>query len=346
MVSFLKGYKDLTFPLEWLKNVLPENDRAELNDSFKVHEMIKFGDPAKIVIDYLQRELDVKDTLHEATGGQNMFNLFNAFDGADLRRLESFLRKKDNERILGNLWRVVSSGSANSKDKPALLKRPNIKIPLQHRKYQPLQALSQNPRLNSFRLLGASRFGVRTDAVLNDTTSNLRSLHFGVRFVIKHDQEVLKSIIQSCRHLADLRLGGVYASEMHKELGETTESLAHLRMLRFYGMEKREDGGPIFDTFRRVKESNCLLRELVLVNCQFDELEVAELVKKSEKTLEALVLDHPTLQPRPLTTFVPAACDDSLQEYQLLRNLISLHLPYRRMSILSVSWPNLLSSYR
>ncbi|KAG9323290.1 hypothetical protein KVV02_006313, partial [Mortierella alpina] len=209
------------------------------------------------------------------------------------------------------------------KDK-AIFKPPKTRL-LSMRKYQPLQQLYQNPRLQSFRLSGASRFGIRTSRLTDIPDSNLRTLHFRIRFDCKEDQEVLQSIIQKCPHLVDLQLGGVYQSEIHDTLAEAIGGLKKLEVLHLYGMEKSRSGGVIYNVLRRIQESGCALRELVLVNSMMDAIETMKLIKSCERTLEVLVLDLSVFQPLKLTSILPDFSGPALDDYQLLRNLTSLH---------------------
>ncbi|KAF9986692.1 hypothetical protein BGZ75_001544 [Mortierella antarctica] len=209
------------------------------------------------------------------------------------------------------------------KDK-AIFKPPKTRL-LSMRKYQPLQQLYQNPRLQSFRLAGASRLGIRTSRLTDIPDSNLRTLHFRIRFDCKEDQEVLQSIIQKCPHLVDLQLGGVYQSEIHDTLAEAIGGLKKLEVLHLYGMEKSRSGGVIYNVLRRLQESECALRELVLVNSAMDAIETMKLIKSCEKTLEILVLDLAVFQPLQLTSILPDLSGPALDDYQLLRNLTSLH---------------------
>ncbi|KAF9343833.1 hypothetical protein BGX26_005150 [Mortierella sp. AD094] len=424
MLRFIKdGYNMVDTITNFAQPFTTKAEQEQFKEATQVNQMLSYKAPVQMAVDYLEKKLDVKNTLYTITGGQNMFNRFNALDGADLRRLESFLRKKDGESVLGNLWRVITPEgrvkwvckyhshkersqeakekllslvstpnqcsyqdnlrsltlsltepttaanvfgelknlpcvselnvslawkfnaadlemmvrrlndstvqllTLNLKDKKnSLFKKPRIKVPLKARKYQPLQGLYQNPHLRSYRLVGASRFGIRTDSVLGDSTSDLQILHLRIRFSGKDDQEILSNIIQKCPRLVDLRLGGVYKSEMHLKLAETIGTLKHLQILHLYGMENNENGGPIDNFLRRVRESAAPLRELVLVNCRVDLLEATELIKKSESTLEVLILDHASFQPLEMTAILPAFCEGSSDEYPLLRKLTSLHL--------------------
>ncbi|KAG0214644.1 hypothetical protein BGX28_001682 [Mortierella sp. GBA30] len=401
-------------------NAITVADRNQPQEAFQVEEMVKHHHLAQMALSYLENIYGTPSTPY--TGGNAMLIQLQELGVADLRRLETFLRK-DNGRVLGNLWRFVTpeghvkwvckyhharvaqdqesksvfldvlssnhyqgrydenlqsltisfTGSKNAasifgalvnvpyicelnvtlkwkfsrgdlesmvkmlndssvqlltldlKDK-YVWKRPNIKFQLLSRKYQALLSLFQNPRLKSFRLLGASRFGVRTDSLPDDTISNLRSLHFRIRFVVEHDQEVLKSIIQKCPHLVDLRLGGVYASELHKELRETIGNMAHLQILHLYGMEKSEHGGPICNFLGKIVKSENTFQELVLVNSRLDAIEIVESIKKCESTLETLVLDHPVFQPLLLKSVLDNVRTRFPNDYQLLRNVTSLHL--------------------
>ncbi|KAF9282671.1 hypothetical protein BGZ68_005831 [Mortierella alpina] len=210
-------------------------------------------------------------------------------------------------------------------DDEAIFKPPKIRL-LSMRKYQPLQQLYQNQRLQTLRIVGASRFGIRTLPLPVTTQSNLRTLHFRIPFDCKEDQQVLQSIIQSCPRLVDLQLGGVYKSEIRDTLAEAIGGLTRLKILHLYGMEKSQTGGVIYNLLKRLRNSGCPLRELVLVNSRMDAMETMELIKSCEKTLEVLVLDLAVFQPLKLTSILPNLSDSALDGYQLLRNLTSLHL--------------------
>ncbi|KAF8940679.1 hypothetical protein BGZ47_007665, partial [Haplosporangium gracile] len=64
-------------------------------------------------IDFLEQKLDENTTADgvaaTATAAQeeNMFSGLAALEGADLRRLDSYLRKKDADKVLGNLYRMT-----------------------------------------------------------------------------------------------------------------------------------------------------------------------------------------------------------------------------------------------
>ncbi|CAO3563715.1 unnamed protein product [Mortierella alpina] len=210
------------------------------------------------------------------------------------------------------------------KDK-AFFSPPKLRL-LSVRKYQSLRQLYQNPHLQSFRLVGASRFGTRSLRPSDLPESKLRTLHFRIRFDCKEDQEVLQSIIQQCPCLVDLQLGSVYKSEIHDALAEAIGKLKKLQVLHLYGMEKSRTGGVICNLLSGLRKSGCALRELVLVNSKMDITETMNLIKSCEKTLEVLVLDFADFQPLQLTSILPDHCGSALEDYPLLRNLTSLHL--------------------
>ncbi|KAF9131523.1 hypothetical protein BGW39_001699 [Mortierella sp. 14UC] len=66
-------------------------------------------------IDYLEKKLDdndagddaAEDSDGEVEGRENMFNNLAALEGADLRRLDTFLRNNDIDKVLGNLYRIT-----------------------------------------------------------------------------------------------------------------------------------------------------------------------------------------------------------------------------------------------
>ncbi|KAF9980962.1 hypothetical protein BGZ75_007781, partial [Mortierella antarctica] len=395
-------------------------DKKLLQEALNVEKMIKFGPAVDMITNYVQTKLDIKHPLDGVRDSQNTAGYVSALKGAELRRLETFLRKKDQERVLGNLWRVVTpegrvkwvckhhfneahrhearqkflqlvitnnSGffqeslrhltlslkgskiavrivgamaglssiselnmtldwnfsateldsvvtkfnqtsvqllTLDLKDKGGFFKRPRGRL-LSSYKYQSLQKLYRNQRLRSFRLFGASRFGTRTEPLLGDIVPNLQTLHFRIRFDCYEDQQVLQSIIQRCPHLVDLQLGGTFKSEIHDSLAEAIGGLKRLEIFHLYGMEQSGDGGIIYNLLNRLLRSGCPLRELVLVNSQVDAIETMGLIKSCEKTLEVLVLDLAVFQPLKLTSIFPEHCGCSLDNYQLLRNLTSLH---------------------
>ncbi|KAI7822383.1 hypothetical protein BC939DRAFT_453974 [Gamsiella multidivaricata] len=70
----------------------------------------------KVSIDFLEQKLTnekiagAAGTESEALEGeQDLFKHLDALEGADLRRLETFLRYKDKDKILGNLYRITTS---------------------------------------------------------------------------------------------------------------------------------------------------------------------------------------------------------------------------------------------
>ncbi|KAF9953278.1 hypothetical protein BGZ72_005522 [Mortierella alpina] len=209
------------------------------------------------------------------------------------------------------------------KDDKAIFILPKTRL-LSMRKYQPLQQLYQHQPLLSFRLAGASRFGIRTSSHPDTTKSNLRTLHFKSRFDCREDQQVLQNIIKNCSRLVDLRLRGVYKSEMSDTVAGAIGGLKQLEILHLHGMEKSGSGGVTKNMLKRLRESR--LRELVLVNSPMDAMETMELIKNCEQTLEVLVLDLAVFQPLNLTSILPDRKGSHLDDYQLLRNLKSLHL--------------------
>lgn len=66
-----------------------------------------------VSIDFLEHKLDVNAAAEGAAATkdmaqeEDMFSGLAALEGADLRRLDSFLRKKDADKILGNLYRIT-----------------------------------------------------------------------------------------------------------------------------------------------------------------------------------------------------------------------------------------------
>ncbi|KAF9282672.1 hypothetical protein BGZ68_005832 [Mortierella alpina] len=396
-------------------------DEKLLREVLNVEMMIKTGPSVDMVASFYQNRLDSENRLNGVSDRKHISGYFPALSGVELRRLETFLRRKDQERVLGNLWKVVTpegrvkwvckhhyneahrdeareefvnlvrannagffqenlrhltlslkgSKIANTilgalagvssinelnltldwnfgaaeldevvtkfnqssvqiltldlKDKGGFFKRPRGRL-LSSSKYQSLQKLYRNRRLRSFRLFGASRFGTRAEPLLGDIVPNLQTLHFRIRFDGYEDQQVLKSIIQRCPQLVDLQLGGTYKSEIHDALADAIGGLKRLEIFHLYGMEKSGDGGIICNLLKRLLMSACPLRELVLVNSQVDAIETMQLIKSCETKLEVLVLDLAVFQPPKLTSIFPEHSGCSLDDYQLLRNLTSLHL--------------------
>ncbi|KAF9567471.1 hypothetical protein EC968_003234 [Mortierella alpina] len=395
-------------------------ERELLQEVLSVEKRIKVGPSVDMITNYVQNKLNSKHTLDGGKDSHITSSYVTALNGAELRHLETFLLKEDHERVLGNLWRVVTpegrvrwvckhhfdeahrheasekflqlvitnnSGffqenlsrltlsfkapkiavrivgalatlssiselnmtlawnfsaaeldsvvtkfnqtsvqllTLDLDDKGGFFKRPRGRL-LSSCKYQSLQKLYRNQRLRSFRLFGASRFGTRTEPLLGDIVPNLQTLHFRIRFDCYEDQTVLQSIIQRCPQLVDLQLGGTYKSEIHEALAETIGGLKRLEIFHLYGMEQSGDGGIIYNLLSRLLKSGCPLRELVLVNSQVDAIETMGLIKSCERTLEVLVLDLAVFQPLKLTSIFPEHCGCSLDSYQLLRNLTSLH---------------------
>ncbi|KAF9087000.1 hypothetical protein BGX29_001104, partial [Mortierella sp. GBA35] len=73
-------------------------------------------DAITVSIDYIKTNLDLEaimEPLHQGSVyGQNedgLLNSLKAFEGADLRQLDTFLVKKHEDRILGNLYKIVTS---------------------------------------------------------------------------------------------------------------------------------------------------------------------------------------------------------------------------------------------
>ncbi|KAG0374626.1 hypothetical protein BGX24_010161 [Mortierella sp. AD032] len=66
-------------------------------------------------IDFLEQKLegdtvaDVSESDSDAQDVEDRFNGLAALEGADLRRLDSFLRNKDADKILGNLYRITTN---------------------------------------------------------------------------------------------------------------------------------------------------------------------------------------------------------------------------------------------
>ncbi|KAF9936100.1 hypothetical protein BGZ67_002670 [Mortierella alpina] len=199
-------------------------------------------------------------------------------------------------------------------------KRPKFKF-LFGRKYEPLQDLYRNPNLLTFHLVGASRFGIRTNPLPALPSTKLTHLHLRIRLDGKSDQAAAQSIIKNCPQLVDLRLGGIYESQMHGALKSTIGELERLEVFHLYGMQKNEHGGPILDLLGGVTSSGNKLKELVLVNSNMDAVEIQALIKKCERTLTTIVLDHATFQP-PNLKFLGTIPPDR----PLLQNLTSLHL--------------------
>ncbi|KAF9961441.1 hypothetical protein BGZ72_003698 [Mortierella alpina] len=199
-------------------------------------------------------------------------------------------------------------------------KRPKVRF-LFGRKYQPLQDLYLNRNLQTFHLVGASRFGIRTNPPTDKPASNLKNLHLRIRLDGKSDQAAAQSIIKKCPKLTDLRLGGIYNSQMHMDLKSTIKELRYLKVLHLYGMERNELGGPILDLLGDITSAGNKLEELVLVNSKMDAVETQALIRKCERTLRTIVLDHATFQPPNLRFLGPIP-----SEQPLLQNLTSLHL--------------------
>ncbi|CAO3563714.1 unnamed protein product [Mortierella alpina] len=395
-------------------------DEKLLQEALNTEKKIKVGPFVEKVTNYVQNKLGVNSTLGRVKDNPNTSGYFGALSGAELRSLATFLHKKDQDRVVGNLWRVVtpegrvkwvckhhfeetyrrdatqpflqlvltnnagffqenlrhltlsfkgskmairilgalasvssiselnltldwsfSAAELDSvvtkfnrtsvqlltldlKDKGGFFKRPRGRL-LASSKYHSLEKLYRNPRLRSLRLFGASRFGARTTRFFGDMVLNLQTLHFRIRFDCEEDQRVLQSIIERCPQLVDLQLGGTYKSQIHDALAEAIGGLKRLEILHLYGMEKSREGGIIYNLLERLFKSGCPLRELVLVNSQVDAIETMKLIKNCEKTLEVLVLDLAVFQPLKLTSIFPHHCGCSLDSYQLLRNLTSLH---------------------
>ncbi|KAF9567273.1 hypothetical protein EC968_003450 [Mortierella alpina] len=226
-------------------------------------------------------------------------------------------RRRDLNAVVEKLNQIsVQKLTLNFKDK-RMWKRPQV---FGHNG-QPLEAFRLNPKLRSFRLIGASRFEIRVDPEPDKSPSNLQELHLRIPIDGKYDQVAIQNIIELSPHLVDLRLGGIYKSEMHEALAKTIGELKQLQVLHLYGMERNELGGPILDLLGRVTNSAGLLRELVLVNSNLDAIETQALVRKCEHSLTALVLDHAAFQPLNLKFF----CNKPSSR-PMLRNLTSLHL--------------------
>ncbi|KAF9967675.1 hypothetical protein BGZ70_008653 [Mortierella alpina] len=395
-------------------------DEKLLREALNTEKMIKLGPFVDMVTNYVQNKIDVKSTQGSVKDSPCISGSFGELTGTELRSLGTFLHKKDQDRVPGNLWRVVTpegrvkwvckhhfdeihshdatqtflrlvtannagffqeslrhltlsfKGSKTAisivgalagapsiselnltldwsftseeldavvtkfnrtsvqlltldlKDKGGFFKRPRGRL-LASSKYQSLQKLYRNPLLRSLRLFGASRFGTRTTRLLGDMVPNLQTLHFRFRFDCHEDQRVLQSIIERCPQLVDLQLGGTYKSQIHDPLAEAIGGLKRLEIFHLYGMEESREGGIICNLLDRLLKSGCPLRELVLVNSQVDAIETMKLIQSCEKTLEVLVLDLAVFQPLKLTSIFPHHCGCSLDSYQLLRNLTSLH---------------------
>ncbi|CAO3568979.1 unnamed protein product [Mortierella alpina] len=226
-------------------------------------------------------------------------------------------RRRDLNAVVEKLNQLsVQHLTLNLKDK-RMWKRPQV---FGHNG-QPLEAFRLNPKLRSFHLIGAGRFEIRVDPEPDQPPSNLKELHLRIPIDDKYDQAAVQNIIKLSPLLIDLRLGGIYKSEMHEALANTIGELNHLEILHLYGMERNELGGPILDLLGGVTSSTGLLRELVLVNSNLDAIETQALVRKCEHSLTALVLDHAVFQPLNLKFF---CSKPSLRP--MLRNLTSLHL--------------------
>ncbi|CAO3563717.1 unnamed protein product [Mortierella alpina] len=246
---------------------------------------------------------------------------------ADLKRVRELIvtlawnfRKSDLSAMVKSLSQSsVVHLTLDLKDKNSW-KRPKVKF-LFGRKYQPLQDLYSNRNLQTFHLVGASRFGIRTNPLPVLPGTSLKHLRLRIRLDGKSDQVAAQSIIKNCPQLADLRLGGIYKSEMHPTLKKTIGELKYLEVFHLYGMEKNEHGGPILDLLGRVTCSSKELKELVLVNSNVDAVETQTLIRVHEQTLTTLVLDHATFQPPNLKILSSGPF-----ERPLLQNLKSLHL--------------------
>ncbi|KAF9946859.1 hypothetical protein BGZ70_002996 [Mortierella alpina] len=226
-------------------------------------------------------------------------------------------RRRDLNAVVEKLNQLsVHHLTLNFKDK-RMWKRPQV---FGHNG-QPLEAFRLNPKLRSFHLIGAGRFEIRVDPEPDQPPSNLKELHLQIPIDDKYDQAAVQNIIKLSPLLVDLRLGGIYKSEMHEALAGTIGELKLLEVLHLYGMERNELGGPILDLLGGVTSSAGLLRELVLVNSNLDAIETQALVRKCEHSLTALVLDHAVFQPLNLKFF----CNKPSSR-PMLRNLTSLHL--------------------
>ncbi|KAF9348733.1 hypothetical protein BGX26_012876 [Mortierella sp. AD094] len=68
-------------------------------------------DAVNISITFLEAKLGGDnniDALYGNSGGDDIFKNLTALEGADLRQLETFLRNKDKDKILGNLYRTTT----------------------------------------------------------------------------------------------------------------------------------------------------------------------------------------------------------------------------------------------
>ncbi|KAG9324904.1 hypothetical protein KVV02_008466 [Mortierella alpina] len=226
-------------------------------------------------------------------------------------------RRRDLNAVIEKLNQLpVKKLTLNFKDKK-MWKRPQV---FGHNG-QPLEAFRLNPKLRSFHLIGASRFEIRVDPELDKSPSNLQELHLRIPIDGKYDQIAVQHIIELSPQLVDLRLGGIYKSEMHEALASTIGELKQLRILHLYGMERNELGGPILDLLGGVTSSAGLLQELVLLNSNLDVIETQALVKKCEDSLTTLILDHAASHPLNLKFF----CNKPSSR-PMLQNLTSLHL--------------------
>ncbi|KAF9282670.1 hypothetical protein BGZ68_005830 [Mortierella alpina] len=229
-------------------------------------------------------------------------------------------KKSDLSAVVKNLNEVaVEHLTLDLNDKKSW-KRPKFMFPFGN-KYQPLQDLYKNPHLQTFHLVGASRFGIRTSPRPDLSSTSLKCLHLRIRLDGKRDQAAAENIIKNCPNLVDLRLGGIYKSEMHPTLKSTIEQLKHLEVLHFYGMQKNEFGGPILNLLGKVSLSGNKIKELVLVNSHMDAVETQTLITNCERTLTTIVLDHATFQP-PNLKFLNTIPSNK----PLLQNLTCLHL--------------------
>ncbi|KAF9283906.1 hypothetical protein BGZ68_005033 [Mortierella alpina] len=226
-------------------------------------------------------------------------------------------RRRDLNAVVEKLNQLsVQELTLNFKDKKEW-KRPQV---FGHNG-QPLEAFRLNPQLRSFHLIGASRFEIRVEPQPEKTPSNLQELHLRIPIDDKYDQAAVQHIIEISPQLVDLRLGGIYKSEMHEALADTIGELKQLEILHLYGMERNELGGPILDLLGGATNSAGLLRELVLVDSKVDAIETQALVRKCEHSLTALVLDHAAFQPLNLKFFC-----NKLSSRPMLQNLTNLHL--------------------
>ncbi|KAF9567472.1 hypothetical protein EC968_003235 [Mortierella alpina] len=271
---------------------------------------------------FCSRDLQVVNLV--LTGAPMARKIFLALaDLTCVRKLSVTLDWNFRKSDLSAMVKSLDQGSAEHlildlKDKKSW-KRPKVKF-LFGRKYQPLQELYKNPKLQTFHLVGASRFGIRTNPLAGPSSTSLNHLHLRIRLDGKRDQATAQSFIKNCSDLVDLRLGGIYKSEMHRALKETIGELKKLKVLHLYGMQKNEHGGPILNLLGEVSSGN-KLEELVLVNSNMDAVETQNLIWKCDRTLTTLVLDHATFQPLNLRSSGLTST-----ERPLLQNLTSLHL--------------------